>query len=130
MTITLQYQSTTLQLDPDLYWSDENWTPVEQTQQRTVTGALILSHSARIGGRPFTLEPIDDQTAWMPRSLLDTLRSWAAVAGREMTLTLRGQSYTVVFRHSDTAIEASPVFHFSDTDPGDWYRVTLRFLEV
>lgn len=131
MSITLAYQATTLVLDPDLYWNDEhNWSPVEQSLQRTVTGALIVSNSARVGGRPITLQPIDDSSAWMYRSTLDTLRSWAAVAGREMTLTLRGQSRTVVFRHSETAIEAEPVFHFSDTDANDWYRVTLRFLEI
>jgi hypothetical protein len=131
MTITLQYQTTTLNLDPDLYWADENnWHPVEQSTQRTVTGAVIISNATRTGGRPITLQPYDDRSAWMSRSMLDTLRSWAAVAGREMTLTLRGQAYTVVFRHSETAIEADPIFHFSDTDASDWFRVTLRFLEV
>lgn len=129
--ITLVYQSTTLQLDPDLYWADENnWSPVEQSTQRTVTGALIVSNSARVGGRPISLQPVDDASAWMQRGTLETLRSWAAVAGREMTLTLRGQARTVVFRHTDGAIDAEPVFHFSDTDASDWYRVTLRFLEI
>lgn len=131
MSITLAYSGTTLELDPDLYWEDENnWHPVEQSTQRTVTGALIVSNASMTGGRPITLQPIDDESAWMPRSMLDTLRSWAAVAGREMTLTLRGQARTVVFRHSDGAIEATPIFHFSDTSGTDWYRVVLRFLEV
>lgn len=132
MSITLQYLTTTLNLDPDLLWEDEfNWHPVEQSAERTVTGALVVSTAARTGGRPITLRPEDDSSAWMPRSLVDALRAWAAVPGREMTLTLRGVSRTVIFRHQDgTALEAVPVVHFSDIGSNDWYRCTLRFQEV
>lgn len=129
--ITLQYLTTTLTLDPDLYWADENdWHPVEQSVQRTVTGALVVSTAARVGGRPITLQPEEEGSAWMSRATLDTLRSWAAVAGREMTLTLRGVARTVIFRHQDGAIEATPVVHYSDTDNSDHYRVVLRFMEA
>lgn len=131
MSITLAYTTTTLTLDPDLYWSDENdWHAVEQTTQRTVTGALIVSSSSRVAGRPITLQPQDDVSAWMSRQTLETLRSWAAVPGRQMTLTLRGTARTVIFRHQETAIEATPVIHYADTDNEDWYRVTLRFMEI
>ena len=62
---------------------------------------------------------------------LDSLRNWAAVAGKTLTLTLRGTARTVMFRHHDgAAIEAVPVQHFSDVDAGDWYRCTLRLMEV
>ncbi len=51
--ITLSYASTTLNLHPDLVWADENnWFPVEQSIQRTITGALIVSSASRIAGRP------------------------------------------------------------------------------
>lgn len=132
MTITLAYQATTLTLDPDLKWADEHqWHPVEQTSQRTITGALIISTAARIGGRPITLQPDDDSSAWMPRSMIDTLRSWAAVPGRQMTLTLRGTPHTVIFRHHDgIAVEASPIVFYSDEDGSDWYKATLRFMEI
>lgn len=132
MTITLAYQAMTLTLDPDLKWVDEHqWHPVEQTAQRTVTGALVVSTSARVGGRPITLQPDGDDSAWMSRSMVDELRSWAAVPGRQMTLTLRGVARTVIFRHHDgVAVEASPLIFFSDEASSDWYRVTLRFMEV
>lgn len=132
MSITLAYQATTLTLDPDLKWADEHqWHPVEQTSQRTITGALIISTAARIGGRPITLQPDDDSSAWMPRSMIDTLRSWAAVPGRQMTLTLRGTPHTVIFRHHDgIAVEASPIVFYSDEDGSDWYKATLRFMEI
>lgn len=131
MSITLSHSGTTVTLDPDLFWSDEHaWQPVEQSAQRTVTGALVISVSARNGGRPITLQPEDDSSAWMSKATLDTLKSWAAVPGRQMNLNIRGTSYIVIFRHQDGAIEAAPLVHYNDVDAADWYRVTLRFLEI
>ena len=132
MSITLNYSGTTLNLPEDLYWNDENsWAPVEQSIERSISGALIVSSATRIAGRPITLTPEDQGSAWMLRSVLDTLRTWAAVPGREMVLTLRGTTYNVIFRHHDgQAIEAAPIKHCNDVQPTDFYTVTLRFMEV
>ena len=132
MTITLAYQTTTVVLHPDLKWSDENeWHPVEQTIQRTVTGALIVSSAARVGGRPITLQPDGDDTAWMTADTLARLRNFAVVPGRVMRLTLRGLVRDVIFRHHDSnAIEAVPVVFYSDVSNTDWYRITLKFMEL
>jgi hypothetical protein len=63
--------------------------------------------------------------------MLSTLRSWAAVAGRVMNLTIRGVSRSVVFRHHDgSAIEATPIVHYSDVQSADFYLVTLKFQET
>lgn len=131
MAITLAHSGTTITLDDDFFWPDEyDWQPVEQNSERTVTGALIVSTAQRIGGRPITLQPEDDSSAWISKATLDALRSWAAVAGRQMSLTLRGVARVVIFRHQDGAIEATPVVHYNDTDTADWYRVVLRFQEI
>ncbi|CAG2126919.1 hypothetical protein LMG31506_00238 [Cupriavidus yeoncheonensis] len=132
MSITLAVGTTVVALSPDLYWSDENnWAPVEQTAQRTITGALIVSAATRQGGRPITLEPSDDESGWMTRAVIDQLRNWAAVAGQQMVLTLRGQDRTVIFRHHDGAgIEAHPVVHYSDVVDGDFYLATVRLMEI
>jgi hypothetical protein len=134
MSVTLSDGTTTVTLHPDLLWSDEfNWHPVEQSAQRTVTGALIVQVATRVAGRPITLEPEDDSSAWMLRSVVEQLRNWAAVPGQELELTLRGVARDVVFRHQDGAgLEAVPVVHFSDSDvaSSDWYRCTLRLMEI
>jgi hypothetical protein len=130
MSITLFASGTTVTLDPDLLWLDENsWHPVEQTVVRSVTGAQIISVATRQGGRYITLQPEDEGSAWMPLSAVLQLKAWAAVAGQVMTLTIRGTVRSVIFRHPD-ALEAVPVVHYSDTQEADWYRVTLRFLEI
>lgn len=129
--ITLSYLTTTLTLPDDLLWSDRfDWQSVEQVKAYTLTGALILESGAKQTGRPITLQPEDQSAAWCPLSLLETLRAWADVAGREMVLTINGNAYDVVFRHEDGAISATPVVHFNSDAPGDFWLVTLRFTEI
>lgn len=130
--ITLSDGTTTLTLHPDLLWPDENnWHPVEQTVQRTITGAVIVSVGARIKGRSITLQPEDQSSAWMSRTTIEALRNWAAVPGKQMTLTLRGIAYSVIFRHHDgQAVDATPIIHYNDVEASDWYSITLRFMEV
>jgi len=134
MSITLAYGATVLPLDPDLYWADENeYSPVAQTVDRGLTGALIVQvdGDAETPGRPITLQPEDDNSAWMLRQDLDQLNDWGSIAGAVFTLTLRGVARQVMFRHNDApAILAKPVTHFADVHPLDPYLVTLKFLEV
>jgi len=134
MSITLQYDATTLPLDPDLYWVDENqYSPVEQSVDTGLTGALIVQvdGDADRPGRPITLQPEDEFSAWMIRADLDQLNAWGAIADAVFTLTLRGVARSVMFRHQDKpAIDAKPVVHYSDVQPGDYYLVTLKFMEV
>lgn len=131
MAITLSDGIDTITLHPDLYWSDENnWHPVEQTVTRTVTGALVVEVGQRTAGRPMTLEPEDDNSAWMTREVVEQLRNWAADPGKEMVLTLRGEAFDVMFRHQDGGLESIPVKHMSDVQDGDYYRCVLRFMEI
>jgi hypothetical protein len=131
MTINLTVGATVLELPPDLYWEDEfGWHPVEQSAERTITGGLVLQYAARTTGRPITLRPYEQTCAWMPATTLQQLQTWAATPGVELELLLRGVTRTVVFRHQDTAIEAEPVLHFDDLQPGDFYLATLRFMTV
>ena len=131
MSITLSDGTTTVTLDKDLYWPDENdWTPVVQSVNRSITGGLIVQPATRVRGRPITLEPEDDSTAWMTRAAVDQLRNWAAVPGQQLTLTLRGTSHTVIFRHQDGGFEAKPVIHYRDRVPGDWYLCVIRLMEI
>lgn len=130
MTITLSVGATSLALDPDLLWADENnWHPVEQAVERSLTGALLIDVGRRTGGRFITLQPEDDGSAWMTRDDVEQLKAWAAIAGQEMQLTLRGETRTVLFRHPEP-MEAVPVVHYRDVQNSDWYRLTLRFLEI
>ena len=129
--ITLSDGTTTLELHPDLRWSDEdNWHPVAQSVERTLTGALDIQVAALQAGRPVTLEPEDDGSAWMPSSSVAQLRNWAAVPGQQLILTLRNVSRTVLFRHQDGGLETRPVVHYRDRVAEDWFLVTVRLMEI
>lgn len=129
--ITLSDSTLSVSLHGDLYWSDENnWYPVEQTKQYTLTGSLIVMSSERKAGRPITLEPEDDGSAWMPYSSVAQLRNFALMPGKQMTLNLRGVNRLVVFRHEDGGFEATPVKHQNDVLGTDYYRCVLRLLEI
>jgi len=124
--------TTTIVLSDDLYWADEHtWHPVEQTAERTITGALVVSVASRTGGRPITLESPDESSAWHARSVVEQLLNWASIPGKTLTLTLRGMPRTVMFRHHESpAVDATPVVHYSDVQAGDPYTVSLKFLET
>jgi len=48
-----------------------------------------------------------------------------------MQLNIRGTSRDVIFRHHEgAAVEAVPVVHYSDVDATDWFKVTLRLMEI
>ena len=80
MTISLSVGLTTVPLNPDLFWVDENnWHPVEQTSERTITGALVVQSATRVAGRPITLQPEDDSSGATSLADLEQLRNWAAV---------------------------------------------------
>ena len=72
----------------------------------------------------------DADSGWFLRSMLDQIKTWAAVPEAEFTLAYRGANHTVIWRHQDTAVDASPVVFYNDVQSSDFYRATLRFLEV
>ncbi len=117
--------------EDDLQWPDEHsWVPVRQQVEPSVTGAVIVQAGAWQSGRSITLAPDADNVGWITRAALDALYAWASIPGKVMTLTYRGVQRTVIWRHQDGAIEASPVLPYADPQPGDYYRVTLRFMQV
>ena len=130
MTTTLTVTTTTVALPDDFLWRDEHdWQPVEQAVNRSLTGALIIDVRQRLLGRPITLEPPDEGAAWMTRGTLAQLQAWAAVPGQTMTLSLRGATYTVMWRHhEDPALSAKPVIAYADFDASDFVLATLKLM--
>lgn len=133
MAITLTYLATVITLPDDLEWPDEHsWSPVVQSSAYTLTGALLVESSTRQAGRPITLQGTED-SAWLARLTLQALTAWAAVAGRVMTLQLRGVDHDVMFDHPRGAIEATPVAAYSIdtiTDSDFYAALALRFIKV
>ena len=130
-TNTLSVGGTVLALPDDLDWADEySWSAVEQSTERSLSGALIVEASAKTGGRSITLQSPDPQSGWITGAQLTQLRAWANVPLQEMQLTYRGQTYPVMFRHQDGPLEAAAVAWYSDPLPSDFFTLTMRLMDV
>ncbi|MCU6432624.1 hypothetical protein LPB67_02380 [Undibacterium sp. Jales W-56] len=123
--------SALVALPDDLLWSDEHaWTPAVAAVSYLLTGALLVESAARQKGRPLTLVGSADM-AWVTRETVNALYGWAALPSRQFELTLTdGRVFTVAFRHHETAIEAEPVTGFPARHNNDFYRLTLRLMEI
>ena len=117
-----------LTLPASLDWTDrDNWQPVAQTARQTLDGGLAVFHRPLTAGRPITLISTE-ASGWVSRQTLDALQALAATPGNLHTLTLGDASFTVLWRHDDPpALSAEPLVARLNHDPGDWFRVTLKF---
>lgn len=131
-------EGVALALPDDLLWSDEHaWTPAVSSVSYLLNGALLVQSAVRQTGRPITLVGAPDM-AWVTRAAVTTLQAWAAAplastpnnTGRfELTLA-DARVFTVAFRHFETAVEAEPVTGFPARADSDFYRLTLRLMEI
>ena len=100
----------------NIIWQDEfAWSPVVQSVDYGLTGALIVQESTRLAGRPITLigQSSGNQSAacWIARADLLTLQAALDVAGAQFALTLHdGRTFTVMPRQDPLDAEARPVF--------------------
>jgi hypothetical protein len=125
----------TLVLPDDLLWLDEHsWSPTVAAVSYLITGALVVQTATRQAGRPITLAGAVDM-GWVSRATVTTLEAWAAfplteTQGRFQLLVPDGRLFTVAFRHADAALEAEPVTGFPARHDTDFYRITLRLMEL
>jgi hypothetical protein len=124
-------QLDAVQLPASLIWSDEHSAQaVAQAARRTLDGSLLVFYAGLAKGRSITLESRDD-SGWLSKTQVDALRLLADSPGGVYTLTLRGNTYQVMFRHHEPpAFEASPLFPFTDPQAGDYYLARLRLMTV
>lgn len=124
---------------PDgLTWEDEfAWSPVEQSTEYSLTGALIVQSSTKQAGRPITLMGQSDgmdHTVWITRTDLLALQTALAVAGTSWTLTLHdARTFTVAARETPLDAEPLPVYRsfFPANPTGErWYLIRALRLQT
>ncbi len=119
-----------IELPRGMLWVDEfNWSAVEKTIERSITGAQVIDAAARVAGRPITLEAVEDQ-GWIRRATLLAVRALADAPGGEYLLKLAdGREFTVQFAAEDP-IEAQPVSRPELPESTHPYVATLRLITV
>jgi hypothetical protein len=135
MLLTNLTTNEQLTLPDDLIWQDEyNWAPTVSSVSYTITGAMIVQSAAKQAGRYISLVGPADM-AWVTRATVETLHDWASVTlsdtdGRYQLTLSDSRQFTVAFRHDDTPVEAEPVLGIAAKSDQDFYRLTLRLLEL
>ena len=123
-------QLDNLTLPEDLIWVDEfDWTPIEQTQTYSITGALIIQSGTKQAGRPITLAGGNDYGV-ISRATLKSLSAKLAI-NSPMVLTLNDERvFSVLFNHAKNPIEAKPWIDYSTPDDADFYTLKINLLAV
>ena len=122
----------TITLPDDLLWINEfEWNPVEQTTERSLTGALLVQEGQLLHGRPIVLSG-SGEAGWVSRLTVKNLFALSKAANKTMTLTLPdSRQFSVIFdRSNGSPVEAKQVLPFAYPGENDQYFITIRFLIV
>lgn len=126
-------------LPATLVWEDEfAWSPISQSIEYSLTGALIVQEATKLAGRDITLTGKSDSNAHTGaifRTNLLVLQTALAVSGASWTLTLHdARTFTVAARENPLEVEPLPVYRsfFPANPTGDyWYLIrALRLRTV
>lgn len=130
MPITLSDGTETIDLPSDLQWSDEfDYSQVEQTAERSLTGALVVQQGLKVKGRPITLE--SNSAAWVRRSVVEMLQAFYDTPGQTFTLSIAGTDYLFQFERPG-GFKASEVQRLArDIQSGDhFFTIQIKGFEV
>lgn len=115
-----------------LEWIDEwDWDPVEQSQDRGLTGVLIVQEGrSKLYGRPITLS--SNGGAWFTLAKVRELEALAEVRVIVMLLTLPtgAQHYVTWNRAAGPSVQAKPMWRAVNPGPDAAHELTLRLITV
>lgn len=119
-----------LALPPDLLWVDEfDWTPTEQTETRTLSGALVIETAQKLAGRPITLAGTRE-SGWATKAQVDSVFAKLSNVGVMVLAMPSGATFNVTFRHKDKPIESNPIIDYQIMDADDPYDLTIKLMTV
>ena len=133
MKLIRKTTSEAIQLEDGFFWSDENWAEIQQNQEYSVSGALIVQEGRKQAGRPITLQPANKTKGWIKLRDLNQLRQWQNLQ-EQFTLQFQWphdqRRFNVIFNHKDNALESSTIKGTPATSLDTYFNVTMRFTEV
>jgi hypothetical protein len=119
-----------LSLPADLLWVDEfDWTPTEQTETRTLTGALVFETAQKIAGRPITLAGTRE-SGWATKAQVDAVFAKLSNTTVMVLAMPNGATFNVKFRNKDKPIESKPIMDYRVMEVDDFYDLTIRLMTV
>jgi hypothetical protein len=125
-------QLDTVSLPDSLVWTNEfEHNQVEQTTDRTLSGALSIQTGTKLYGREIRLVG-GDHGGWISRATAIALRALESEAAKVMVLSglLDAPDMNVVFDRSAPAFESQMIMRYDDPDAATWYSCALRLITV
>lgn len=115
----------------DVWWQDEfDWTPIAESTEYGLTGALVIDIGIREAGRPITLVS-NPAGGWVPRATVQALQAQRdSTPVSTLALTLADGRVITVKHDRTRQFEAAPVRPVSDMTAATPYRITLPLIEV
>lgn len=120
-----------IELDDQFEWEDEfAWDVVEQTQERSLSGALIVQEGTKQYGRPITLKA--NGGVWTPLSVVRQLEALRDQPGKVMLLTLPdGREFHVIFNRAEgPPLEARSLERLVNPPPDHPFDVNIRLITM
>ena len=113
-----------------MLWVDEfDWSAVQKSVERSITGAQVIDAAAKLAGRPITLEATENH-GWIRRATLLAVQALADdPAGQYLLKLADGREFTVQFA-PDAPITARPIRRPELPASTHPYVATLRLLTV
>ena len=122
-----------IRLNDHLVWVDWcKYSPIEQSQEYTLDGSLVIEATAKKAGMPITLSAEANQGLKYRKDVEPIKQMMLENIHDPMTLTMHDEStHAVLFSSVDGApIEAVPLIGYADPSGDDYIGLTLRFIEV
>lgn len=122
-----------IRLNDHFVWVDWcQYSPIEQSQEYTLDGSLVIEATAKKAGMPITLSAEDNQGLKYRKDVEPIQQMMLENIHDPMTLKMHDEStHTVLFSSVDGApIEAVPLIGYADPSGDDYIGLTLRFIEV
>ncbi|MEI8642734.1 hypothetical protein P4S60_10350 [Pseudoalteromonas sp. Hal040] len=113
------------QLDNFVWLNEFDYLPVVEQTERALNGAQHIEKTLVPLGRPIHLYS-DFETASTFKPLLEHAQSTLDA----FEISIRGTLFTVVWDHTQKAVESTPHTHFSDTEPTHFTNINLRLKTV
>lgn len=119
-----------IELPRGMLWIDEfDWSAVQKTVERSITGAQVIDAAALIAGRPITLQG-NERQGWIRRATLLAVRALTDDPAGQYTLELAdGRTFTVQFAPGEP-IAATPISRPELPELSHPYVATLRLITV
>jgi hypothetical protein len=119
-----------LELPPDMVWVDEfDWSPIAQTETRSLSGALIIETAEKLEGRPITLVG-DPESGWITKAKVDALYEKLLIT-TPLVLTLQNnQTFNVTWRHSEKPVDMKPLKYNRIMKPDSKYYGSIKLIQV